>query len=291
MGRGHRGRARRGAPLPFRVAGEPGGVVRIGLGDREFTPPEISAFILRELKRRAEDVLPASRASSTSRWTARSSPCRPTSTTRSARRRATPGRIAGLEVLRIINEPTAASLAYGLDQRERRARSPSTTSAAARSTSRSCAWRTASSRCSRPTATRTSAATTSTCCSSRWCSDEIGVGREPRRPSCVQAIRQAVIQAKWDLSEQRRDRDPRGRAWRGGRGDCRTGARSRAPSSSGSSRRSSSARSRRAGRRSPTPGLTPSQIDEVVLVGGSTRIPLVRRVGRGAVRPHAAQPS
>src|SRR4030095_7260228 len=58
------------ALLPFRVgalrqaqagesdqpkAGEAGGVVRIGLGDREFTPPEISAFVLRELKQRAED--------------------------------------------------------------------------------------------------------------------------------------------------------------------------------------------------------------------------------------------
>src|SRR5690242_17988897 len=41
--------------LPFTVGGDAGGVVRIGLGDREFTPPEISAFILRELKRRAEE--------------------------------------------------------------------------------------------------------------------------------------------------------------------------------------------------------------------------------------------
>ena len=48
----------------------------------------------------------------------RSSPCRPTSTTRSARPRRTPARIAGLEVLRIINEPTAASLAYGLDKKK-----------------------------------------------------------------------------------------------------------------------------------------------------------------------------
>src|SRR5215467_12642957 len=45
--------------LPFRVAGEAGGVVRIGLGEREFTPPEISAFILRELKRRAEEFFAA----------------------------------------------------------------------------------------------------------------------------------------------------------------------------------------------------------------------------------------
>ena len=41
--------------MPFRVTGDAGGVVRVGLGDQEFTPPEISAFILRELKRRAEE--------------------------------------------------------------------------------------------------------------------------------------------------------------------------------------------------------------------------------------------
>src|SRR6188474_3481931 len=40
--------------FPFRIAGDDRGVVRIGLGERDFTPPEISAFVLRELKRRAE---------------------------------------------------------------------------------------------------------------------------------------------------------------------------------------------------------------------------------------------
>ena len=55
------------------------------------------------------------------------------------------GKIAGLEVLRIINEPTAAALAYGLDKKKAR-RSPSTTSAAAPSTSRSWRSATASSR-------------------------------------------------------------------------------------------------------------------------------------------------
>jgi molecular chaperone DnaK (HSP70) len=102
--------------LPFRVAGEAGGVVRIGLGDREFTPPEISAFILRELKRRAEEFFAArgeidpevDRAVITV-------PAYFNDAQRTATRDA--GRIAGLEVLRIINEPTAASLAYGLDKR------------------------------------------------------------------------------------------------------------------------------------------------------------------------------
>src|SRR5688572_13449332 len=54
MGRGVDDAHDEAALLPFRVGGEAGGVVRIGLGDREFTPPEISAFILRELKHRAE---------------------------------------------------------------------------------------------------------------------------------------------------------------------------------------------------------------------------------------------
>jgi Fe-S protein assembly chaperone HscA len=103
--------------LPFQVSGEPGGVVRIGLGDREFTPPEISAFVLRELKRRAEEYFAAQgdidpevdRAVITV-------PAYFNDAQRTATRDA--GRIAGLEVLRIINEPTAASLAYGLDKRK-----------------------------------------------------------------------------------------------------------------------------------------------------------------------------
>ena len=102
--------------FPFRVSGEAGGVVRIGLGDREFTPPEISAFVLRELKHRAEAFFAeqgefdneVDRAVITV-------PAYFNDAQRTATRDA--GRIAGLEVLRIINEPTAASLAYGLDKR------------------------------------------------------------------------------------------------------------------------------------------------------------------------------
>ena len=98
------------------VAGAPGGIVRIGLGEQEFTPPEISAFILRELKRRAEEFFAAQgdvdpqvdRAVVTV-------PAYFNDAQRTATKDA--GRIAGLEVLRIVNEPTAASLAYGLDKR------------------------------------------------------------------------------------------------------------------------------------------------------------------------------
>ena len=90
--------------------------MRIGVGDRELTPPEISAFVLKELKRRAEEHFreegefdfEVDRAVITV-------PAYFNDAQRTATRDA--GRLAGLEVLRIINEPTAASLAYGLDAR------------------------------------------------------------------------------------------------------------------------------------------------------------------------------
>jgi Fe-S protein assembly chaperone HscA len=118
MGRGIDDVRGESALLPFTVGGEPGGVVRIGLGDREFTPPEISAFVLRELKQRAEDHFreqgefdfEVDRAVITV-------PAYFNDAQRTATRDA--GRLAGLEVLRIVNEPTAASLAYGLDRRDR----------------------------------------------------------------------------------------------------------------------------------------------------------------------------
>ncbi|HEY2152027.1 MAG TPA: Fe-S protein assembly chaperone HscA [Vicinamibacterales bacterium] len=116
MGKGREDVQHEAEHFPFRVSGDAGGVVRIGLGDREFTPPEVSAFVLRELKRRAEAFFAAQgefdnevdRAVITV-------PAYFNDAQRTATRDA--GRIAGLEVLRIINEPTAASLAYGLDKR------------------------------------------------------------------------------------------------------------------------------------------------------------------------------
>jgi Fe-S protein assembly chaperone HscA len=118
MGRGIDDVQQEAALLPFTVGGEPGGVVRIGIADREFTPPEISAFVLRELKHRAEDYFQKQgefdfeidRAVITV-------PAYFNDAQRTATRDA--GRLAGLEVLRIISEPTAASLAYGLDKKDR----------------------------------------------------------------------------------------------------------------------------------------------------------------------------
>jgi len=99
--------------FPFRLAEDlqPGEVIRIRLGDRTFTPPEISAFILRQLKRNAERYFsaPVSKAVITV-------PAYFNDAQRQATKDA--GRIAGLEVLRLVNEPTAASLAYGLDKNQ-----------------------------------------------------------------------------------------------------------------------------------------------------------------------------
>jgi len=102
--------------FPFRISGDDKGVVRIGLGSREFTPPEISAFVLRELKRRAEEHFAAAgEVDNEVSGAVITVPAYFNDAQRTATRDA--GRIAGLEVLRIINEPTAASLAYGLDKR------------------------------------------------------------------------------------------------------------------------------------------------------------------------------
>src|SRR5438445_5758671 len=99
--------------FPFRLAEDrqPGEVLRIKLGDKTFTPPEISAFILHQLKRNAERFFAAPITQAVITVPAYFN---------DAQRQATKdaGRIAGLEVLRLVNEPTAASLAYGLDQKQ-----------------------------------------------------------------------------------------------------------------------------------------------------------------------------
>jgi Fe-S protein assembly chaperone HscA len=99
--------------FPFQLAADlqAGEVLRIKLGQKTFTPPEISAFILRQLKRNAERFfnVPVTKAVVTV-------PAYFNDAQRQATKDA--GRIAGLEVLRLVNEPTAASLAYGLDKKQ-----------------------------------------------------------------------------------------------------------------------------------------------------------------------------
>jgi len=89
---------------------EQGGVIRIKLGEKSYSPPQISAMILRELKQRAESYLGESITKAVI-----TVPAYFNDSQRQATKDA--GMIAGLEVLRIINEPTAASLAYGLQEK------------------------------------------------------------------------------------------------------------------------------------------------------------------------------
>jgi molecular chaperone DnaK len=118
MGQGVEDVAAHADLLPFGIAGDAGGVLRISVAGQALTPSEISAFVLRELKRRAEEHFreqgefdfEVDRAVITV-------PAYFNDAQRTATRDA--GRLAGLDVLRIINEPTAASLAYGMASRDR----------------------------------------------------------------------------------------------------------------------------------------------------------------------------
>ncbi len=97
------------AYFPYHLT-EQGGVIRIKLGEKTYSPPQISAMILKELKQRAEAHLGESITKAVI-----TVPAYFNDSQRQATKDA--GMIAGLDVLRIINEPTAASLAYGLQQK------------------------------------------------------------------------------------------------------------------------------------------------------------------------------
>ena len=98
--------------FPFRVDPSSNNVIRVKLGDKIFTPPEISSFILRELRNWAEAYFgeAVDRAVITV-------PAYFNDAQRQATKDA--GKLAGLEVLRLVNEPTAAALAYGLHEKQR----------------------------------------------------------------------------------------------------------------------------------------------------------------------------
>jgi molecular chaperone DnaK len=293
MGRGVDDVRDEAALLPFRVGGEAGGVVRIGLGDppspeapaghsREFTPPEISAFVLRELKQRAEDHFrdhgefdfEVDRAVITV-------PAYFNDAQRTATRDA--GRIAGLDVLRIISEPTAASLAYGLEKRDRGLIAVYDLGGGTFDIS----------------ILRVEDGVFHTLATngdthlggddidrllielvlreSDESGDAEGVGRAwmSRPADVIQAIRKAVIQAKWDLSDHDETEivvEPsaalaNGYRRRITRAEFETLIRPLVDRTLGPVRQALA-----------DAALEPREIDEVVLVGGSTRIPLVRRL-------------
>ncbi len=288
MGRGIEDVSEDASLLPFTVGGDKGGVVRIGIGGREFTPPEISAFVLRELKRRAEDHFreqgefdfEVDRAVITV-------PAYFNDAQRTATRDA--GRLAGLEVLRIINEPTAASLAYGLDKRNRGTIAVYDLGGGTFDISILKVEDGVFQVLATNGDTHLGGDDIDALLTQMVLADVRGRPEGPplrdhnadRRggssdpPQLIQAIRKAVIQAKWDLSEAEEaeirldstDRLPAGYRRRITRADFERMIMPLIERTLGPCRQALA-----------DAGLEPKNIDEAVLVGGSTRIPLVRRV-------------
>jgi molecular chaperone DnaK len=110
MGRRHNEVLEEEKLVPFKIIEAANGDVRVKIMDKEYSPPEISAMILQSMRKTAEDYL-----GEKINQAVVTVPAYFNDSQRQATKDA--GRIAGLEVLRIINEPTAASLAYGLDKK------------------------------------------------------------------------------------------------------------------------------------------------------------------------------
>ena len=234
--------------FPFAIGGD--AVVTIGLGDRQFTPPEISAFVLRELKHRAEAFFAGhGEVDNEVDRAVITVPAYFNDAQRTATRDA--GRIAGLEVLRIINEPTAASLAYGLDRKHSGVIAVYDLGGGTFDISILRVEDGVFQVLSTNGDTHLGGDDID-----HLLMDHLGAG-------FGQDVRKAAIQAKWDLS----DRDEtmlNGR--RITRAEFEVLIQPIVERTLGPCRQALA-----------DAGLQPSQIDEVVLVGGSTRIPLVRR--------------
>ena len=266
------------ALLPFGISGEAGGVVRIGVGDREFTPPEISAFVLRELKQRAEEHFreqgefdfEVDRAVITV-------PAYFNDAQRTATRDA--GRLAGLEVLRIISEPTAASLAYGLDKKNRGTIAVydlggGTFDISILKVEDGVFQALATSGDTHLGGDDIDRVLIELVLRE---SDSDGVGRVllSRPAETIQAIRKSVIQAKWDLSDHEQAEIrvepqaglPNGYRRAITRAEFEALIHPLVDRTLGPVRQALS-----------DAGLEPNEVDEVVLVGGATRTPLVRRL-------------
>jgi Fe-S protein assembly chaperone HscA len=262
MGKGREDVQHEAEHFPFRVSGEAGGVVRIGLGDKEYTPPEISAFVLRELKLRAEAFFAeqgefdneVDRAVITV-------PAYFNDAQRTATRDA--GRIAGLEVLRIINEPTAASLAYGLDKKHSGLIAVYDLGGGTFDISILRVEDGVFQVLSTNGDTHLGGDDIDVLLIDKVLAEDSSELRRDRTPEQLQAIRKAVIQAKWDLSD-REETTLNGKRFT--RAEFEQLITPVVERTLGPVRQALA-----------DAALEPSQIDEIVLVGGSTRIPMVRR--------------
>jgi molecular chaperone DnaK len=111
MGRRHNEVSSEEKIIPYKITGASEELVKVDIRGKEYTPPEISAMILQDLKKTAEDYLGEEVTSAVI-----TVPAYFNDSQRQATKDA--GKIAGLEVERIINEPTAAALAYGLEKKK-----------------------------------------------------------------------------------------------------------------------------------------------------------------------------
>ena len=274
MGRGNDDVRGESQLLPFTVGGEAGGVVRIGVGGRELTPPEISSFVLRELKRRAEDHFreegefdfEVDRAVITV-------PAYFNDAQRTATRDA--GRLAGLEVLRIVNEPTAASLAYGLDARNHGTIAVYDLGGGTFDISILRVEDGVFQVLATGGDTHLGGDDIDLSLTGMVLGELRQAGAAAALPvGTIQAIRKAVIQAKWDLSDAA-DADIRVEA-----GPGLPGGYTRRITRAEFDRLIAPLVERTLGavkQALADADLSPARVDEVVLVGGSTRVPLVRQ--------------
>ena len=272
MGRGLSDVKDEAAHLPFSFV-EAEGALRITLGPHAFTPPEISAFVLRELKHRAEEYF---RAAGEFDFEVDRVVITVPAYFNDAQRTATrdAGRLAGLEVLRIINEPTAASLAYGLGSKDRGTVAVydlggGTFDISILKIEDGVFQVLATNGDTHLGGDDIDALLV------RRVTDALGAaGVTSVTPEAQQAIRKAVIQAKWDLSE--RDSAeirvepapglPQGFQQAITRAEFEAIIQPLVDRTLGPCRQALA-----------DAGLTPADLDEVVLVGGSTRTPLVRQ--------------